>query len=105
MNVERIRMDFPMLQNKMHGHDLIYFDNAATTFKPKCVIDAVNDYYTKYSVNCHRGDYELSYQVDTAYEGCRKAVSYTHLDVYKRQGTILLTQTCFVAVWSFQECV
>ncbi|MGN1344364.1 MAG: aminotransferase class V-fold PLP-dependent enzyme [Traorella sp.] len=76
IDVEKIRKDFPMLNGKkMQGHDLIYFDNAATTFKPQCVIDAVTHYYCDLSVNCHRGDYELSYQVDSAYEGCRKAVA------------------------------
>ncbi len=82
IDVEKIRKDFPMLQNKkMQGHDLIYFDNAATTFKPQCVIDAVTHYYTDLSVNAHRGDYELSYQVDSEYEGCRKAVaSFIHAD-------------------------
>lgn len=76
LNVEAIRKDFPMLNGKkMQGHDLIYIDNAATTFKPQCVIDAVTHYYTDLSVNCHRGDYELSYQVDTEYENCRKAVA------------------------------
>lgn len=70
-----IRQDFPMLKNKMQGQDLIYLDNAATTFKPQCVIDAVVHYYTHLGVNAHRGDYELSYQVDSAYEGCRKAVA------------------------------
>ncbi len=74
--VDTIRKDFPMLQNKSNkGHDLIYFDSAATTFKPQSVIDAVLTYYTKYSVNAHRGDYELSYQVDTIYENTRQKVA------------------------------
>lgn len=76
MNVEAIRKDFPMFENKSKkGFDLVYFDNAATTFKPKSVIQAVVDYYTKYSVNAHRGDYELSYQVDTLYESVRDTVA------------------------------
>lgn len=75
IDVKKIREDFPMLKRKMQGHDLIYFDNAATTFKPQCVIDAVVHYYTELSANAHRGDYELSYQVDSEYEGCRKAVA------------------------------
>lgn len=76
LDVMKIRNDFPMLKNKSkRGYDLIYFDNAATTFKPQSVIDAVVDYYTKYSVNAHRGDYELSYQVDVAFEGARKRVA------------------------------
>ncbi len=63
------KSDFPML-NK----DLIYLDNGATTFKPKCVIDAVVDYYTNYTANAHRGDYKISLEVDMAYEGARDKV-------------------------------
>ena len=75
IDVQKIREDFPILKRKMQGHDLIYFDNAATTFKPQCVIDAVVRYYTELGANAHRGDYELSFQVDSEYEGCRKAVA------------------------------
>ncbi len=76
LDVKRIRNDFPMLNNKSKkGYDIIYMDNAATTFKPQSVIDAVHEYYTKYSVNAHRGDYELSFMVDTAYEGTRDVVA------------------------------
>lgn len=77
LDVMKIREDFPMLKNKSKkGYDIIYFDNAATTFKPQRVIDAVVDYYTKYSVNAHRGDYELSFQVDTQYETTRECVAH-----------------------------
>ena len=76
IDVNKIRKDFPMLQGrKMQGHDLIYFDNAATTFKPQSVIDAVTYYYTNLSTNAHRGDYELSFYVDQAYDACRKAAA------------------------------
>ena len=76
LDVNKIRADFPMLKNKSKkGYDVIYIDNAATTFKPQSVIDKVNDYYTKYSVNAHRGDYELSFMVDTQYEGTRQKVA------------------------------
>lgn len=64
------REDFPMLKQ-----DIIYFDNGATTFKPNCVIDAITDYYKNYSANAHRGDYEISYKVDVAYESARKSVA------------------------------
>ena len=64
------REDFPMM-----GHDLIYFDNGATTFKPKSVIDAINDYYNNYSANAHRGDYSISYKVDVEYENARIKVA------------------------------
>lgn len=63
------REDFPMLKK-----DYIYFDNGATTFKPKCVIDEINNYYENYSVNAHRGDYDLSKKVDELYEETRECV-------------------------------
>lgn len=64
-----ILKDFPML-NK----DIIYLDNGATTFKPQCVIDAMNDYYSNYCANAHRGDYDISLKVDMAYESAREKV-------------------------------
>ena len=63
------REDFPMLKK-----DIIYFDNGATTFKPRCVIDEVVNYYENYSVNSHRGDYDLSKKVDEMYENTRDLV-------------------------------
>lgn len=68
--MKEYRYDFPMLRN-----DIIYFDNGATTFKPNCVIDAINDYYKNYSANAHRGDYTISYKVDVNYEASRKKVA------------------------------
>jgi len=75
-DVNKIRQDFPMLR-KADASDTphIYFDNASTTFKPQVVIDAVTRYYTEESVNIHRGDYDLSYQVSDEYEQARKAVA------------------------------
>lgn len=64
------RDDFPMIKD-----DLIYLDNGATTFKPKCVLEAMNDYYENYSANAHRGDYSISYKVDVAYENARLKVA------------------------------
>ncbi|MCX4365703.1 MAG: cysteine desulfurase [Bacilli bacterium] len=64
------REDFPMLKQ-----DIIYFDNGATTFKPKSVIEAMNDYYSNYSANAHRGDYDISYKVDVNYENTRNKVA------------------------------
>lgn len=63
------REDFPMLNG-----ELIYFDNGATTMKPKCVIDSVVDYYSKYCANAHRGDYSNSQKVDSIYEGVRDKI-------------------------------
>lgn len=71
LNVKSIRKDFPMLMEKREK-PLVYFDNAATTFKPYCVLNAIKDYYYKYTSNAHRGDYDLSYQVDVEYEKARE---------------------------------
>lgn len=63
------REDFPILSD-----GLIYFDNAATTQKPKSVVDSIVEYYTKYTANAHRGDYDISLKVDEKYEGVREKV-------------------------------
>jgi cysteine desulfurase/selenocysteine lyase len=66
--------DFPVLNQKINGYPLVYFDNAATSQKPKCVIDAINDYYSSYNSNVHRGVHELSQQATNAYEKGREIV-------------------------------
>ncbi len=63
------REDFPMLDK-----DIIYFDNGATSLKPKQVIAKMNEYYHDYSANAHRGDYDISYKVDLEYENTRDLV-------------------------------
>lgn len=63
------REDFPIL-----AKDIVYFDNSATSLKPKCVIDKMQDYYTNYPANAHRGDYDLSFKVDQEYENTRELV-------------------------------
>ncbi len=63
------REDFPILSD-----DLIYFDNGATTLKPMSVIESGIEYYTKYSANAHRGDYDISQKVDSLYEATRDLV-------------------------------
>jgi len=74
-DVNKIRKDFPMFDKIDPAKPLVYFDNAATTFKPRSVVDAVTRYYTTSSVNIHRGDYELSYQVSEEYEQARKSLA------------------------------
>ena len=63
------RDDFSMLNS-----GLIYFDNGATTMKPKCVVDSMVEYYSKYCANAHRGDYANSQKVDSMYEGVREKI-------------------------------
>lgn len=69
--LEKLRGDFPILHQKVHGHPLIYFDNGATTQKPRVVIDALRHYYEHDNANVHRGIHELSNRASHAYEACR----------------------------------
>jgi cysteine desulfurase/selenocysteine lyase len=73
-DVERIRADFPILHQEAHGHPLIYLDNAATSQKPKAVIDAIVQYYEGYNANIHRGVHYLSERATAEYEQARKTV-------------------------------
>ncbi len=70
-DVRKIREDFPILKQKMHGKPLVYLDNAATSQKPQAVIDALTQYYTQYNANIHRGVYLLSERSTQAYEDTR----------------------------------
>ena len=76
-DVKEIRKQFPMLNNniKMQNKPLVFLDNCSTTFKPQCVIDAEMEYYQLTTSNSHRGDYDLSYQMDVKIEEARKAVA------------------------------
>jgi cysteine desulfurase / selenocysteine lyase len=70
-----IREDFPILREHAHGHRLIYFDNAATSQKPRVVIDALRHYYEHENANVHRGLHELSSRATDAYERSRQRVA------------------------------
>jgi cysteine desulfurase/selenocysteine lyase len=74
LDVERIRKDFPILQQKVHGKPLVYLDNAATAQKPQAVLDAIKHYYEAQNANVHRGVHHLSELATSAYEGARKKV-------------------------------
>jgi len=70
-----IREDFPILRERAHGHPLIYFDSAATSQKPRAVIDALRRYYEHENANVHRGLHELSSRATEAYEKARQRVA------------------------------
>lgn len=72
MEINKYREDYPFYKS---NPNTIFFDNASTALKPKCVIDAVNHYYCDLGVNAHRGDYYLSYKVDVEIEEVRKSVA------------------------------
>ena len=74
IDVQTIRKDFPILQQKTYNRQIIYFDNAATTQKPNAVIDITSEYYQKYNSNVHRGVHYLSEKMNEAYENSRKIV-------------------------------
>jgi cysteine desulfurase/selenocysteine lyase len=72
--VDEIRKDFPVLDQKVNGKPLVYFDNAATTQKPLAVINRISDYYLKENSNVHRGVHHLSQLATEAYENARESV-------------------------------
>jgi cysteine desulfurase/selenocysteine lyase len=73
-DLDTIRKDFPVLQQKVHGKPLVYFDNGATTQKPRQVAQAINDYYEKKNSSIHRGVHFLSSQATIEYENARETV-------------------------------
>jgi cysteine desulfurase/selenocysteine lyase len=75
VELEEIRDDFPVLRQKVHGKPLIYLDNAATSQKPRAVIDALNDYYQRYNANVHRGLHALAERATREYERAREKVA------------------------------
>ncbi|TLS68617.1 cysteine desulfurase [Mariprofundus erugo] len=74
-DIEKIRGDFPILDQKIYGKPLAYLDNAATTQKPQSVIDAISHYYQADNANVHRGVHALSERATAAYEGARKQIA------------------------------
>lgn len=74
-DVETIRRDFPILHREVHGKPLIWLDNAATTQKPRAVIDRVSHYYEHENSNIHRGTHTLATEASEAYEGARAKVA------------------------------
>ena len=74
MNANDIRKQFPILNQEVNGHPLVYLDSAATSQKPQVVIDALEDYYSGYNSNVHRGVHTLGTKATDAYEGAREKV-------------------------------
>lgn len=73
-DVLKVREDFPILHQEVNGHPLVYFDNGATSQKPRQVIEAITAYYSGYNANIHRGVHSLSQQATSAYEAAREEV-------------------------------
>ena len=75
LDIAKVRADFPLLDTKVYGKNLVYLDNGATTQKPLSVLAAVKEYYTEYNSNVHRGVHLLSQKATSAYEESRKKVA------------------------------
>lgn len=91
-DVSAIRDEFPILKRKIDGNPLVYLDNAATTQKPQCVIDALLNYYTTCNANVHRGAHRLADEATRHFENARDIVK-TFLNAPKREEVIWTTGT------------
>jgi len=89
IDIQKIRADFPILNQKINGKQLVYFDNAATNQKPKVVIDSLVNYYTTLNSNIHRGVHTLSQKATEEYEQARIKIQ-THFNA-KKSSEIILT--------------
>lgn len=103
--IEKIRADFPLLQEKIYGKTLIYFDNAATTQKPNCVLDKIREVYTHTNANIHRGVHTLSQKATEGHEKARQFIAdYLHSasseEIIFTRGT---TEAINLIAYSFGE--
>ena len=92
LDVAAIRKDFPILSRKVHGQDLVYLDNAATSQTPLAVIEAITHYYSHYNANIHRGVHSLSQEATDAYEQARIKVQ-KHFNAANAYEVILTAGT------------
>jgi cysteine desulfurase / selenocysteine lyase len=105
MSIEKIRSDFPILNTRVYGKPLIYLDNAATTQKPRKVIDAISGYYSHQNSNVHRGVHYLSQQATLSFEAARKTIGQfinapSYREVIFTRGT---TESINLVACSFGE--
>ncbi len=91
-DISEIRSDFPILGRKVYGKALVYFDNGATTQKPQCVIDAVNEILTQKNGNIHRGVHYLSDMASEAYENARQKVA-SFINASKKEEIVFTSGT------------
>jgi cysteine desulfurase/selenocysteine lyase len=91
-DIKKIRADFPILSRKVNGYPLVYLDNAATSQKPKQVIDFIVDYYSNFNANIHRGVHSLSQEATDAYENARKTIQ-EHFNIEKSHEVIFTSGT------------
>ena len=91
-SIAEIRRDFPILERKIGGNPLVYFDNGATCQKPQQVIDSIVQYYTTYNANIHRGVHTLSQEATEAYETARKKLQ-KHINAAKPYEVLFTSGT------------
>jgi cysteine desulfurase/selenocysteine lyase len=101
-SIEKIRLDFPILNQKVNGFPLIYLDNAATSQKPSIVIDSEIDYYKTYNANIHRGVHYLSQLATEKYEEARQIVA-DFLNV-KNKNEIIFTSGTTQGINTIAHC-
>ena len=112
MDIISLRNEFPILNTKVNNKTLVYLDNGATSQKPQSVIDCLNEYYSTYNANIHRGVHYLSQFATSAYEEAREKISnYINSPSAKQviftKGTtdgINLVANGFSRGTSFQHC-
>ncbi len=92
LDVKNIREDFPILKKQINGKPLIYFDNAATSQTPNCVINSISNYYNNYNSNIHRGVHSLSEEATEAYEEAREKIR-THFNAKYKEEIIFTSGT------------
>lgn len=90
--IQDIRTDFPILDRKINGKPLVYFDNGATSQKPKIVIDSIVEYYSSYNANIHRGVHTLSQEATNAYEQARQKIQ-KHINAQQAYEIIFTSGT------------
>ena len=105
LDAQLIRRDFPILDREVHGHRLVYFDNAATSQKPNVVLDAITNYYRQANSNVHRGVHFLSQLATSEYEGARATVKrfLNAGDTSEIIFTRGATESINLVAWSFGQ--
>lgn len=94
LDIQKIRADFPILNQKVNGKPLVYFDNGATSQKPQVVIDAISKYYQEINANIHRGVHTLSQLATDAYEVARGKVQH-HINAKHAHEVLFTSGTTF----------
>jgi len=94
-----LRADFPILDQLVHGQPLVYFDNAATSQKPRAVIEALVHYYERDNANVHRGIHELSNRATTSFEAARERAA-RFINARSSEEIIFTRGTTEASIWS-----